>query len=243
MIEAVSSGLEDVFPWCRKNRVKFLGMLCVLQFLLAIPMIMQSGIYWVTLLDWYSSGLPLMVAGGCEIIVIGWVYGVDRFLYDLQCMIGYRPSTAPLWRAAWKFITPVLIMGLVLNYFVFNSPVRYNGIAFPTWAEVIGWMTLLISIICIPITALYQLKYHPRAKGTFFERVAAISKCDPDWGPQDKSIPYKYRDGNFAKELELIPMSADSGKHGHDAVQSSGCCLDGGETNSDTSSPPAYEYE
>jgi len=31
--------------------------------------------YWVTLIDWYASGLSLMIAAVCEITCIAWVYG------------------------------------------------------------------------------------------------------------------------------------------------------------------------
>jgi len=41
MIEAVVNGLLDEFPIFRRNRVKFLAGLCLVQFLLAIPMVTE----------------------------------------------------------------------------------------------------------------------------------------------------------------------------------------------------------
>ena len=54
-------------------------------------------------------------------------------------------------------------------YVTFYSPAKYNGNGYPTWAEVIGWFSAFASIIAIPVTAIYQILKHPRAKGTIFE--------------------------------------------------------------------------
>jgi len=169
MIEAVIGGMRDMFPWCRVHRVKFIALLCLVQLLLAIPMITQSGIYWVTLIDWYASGIPLMFAAACEIICISWVYGVNRFLYDIKCMIGYKPKGSFWWILTWKFITPACIIILIFSSFFYYTPVKYNGISYPKWGEVIGWMSACISIVCIPGVALYKMYTHPRAHGNFLE--------------------------------------------------------------------------
>jgi len=230
----VVSGLTDEIPWCRKNRVKFMGIICIVQFVLALPMVMQSGMYWVTLVDWYASGLPLMIAAACEIICISWVYGVDRFLYDLECMVGYRPGSAPWWKLAWTLITPGCIVLLIVCYFIFYSPVTYNGMRYPGWAEVVGWLSLLMSVACIPITAVYQIKNHPRAVGlaTVGERVRELMKPEASWGPKDPNVHYKYRDGD--KEDEMVPVGrSSSGKEDWGRADDS--------IASDSSPPPAYE--
>uniref|UniRef100_H2ZDJ2 Transporter n=1 Tax=Ciona savignyi TaxID=51511 RepID=H2ZDJ2_CIOSA len=157
MIEGVVSGLLDEFPIFKRNRVKFLAGLCFIQFLLAIPMVTESGMYWVTLIDWYASGFPLMCAAVCEITCIAWVYGVDRFLYDIKCMIGRTPFLWQWWKATWSFITPLCILLIMVAHLCFYSPVTYNKIAYPSWAEVVGWMAAMFSIMMIPGWAIYQL--------------------------------------------------------------------------------------
>jgi len=239
MIEAVSSGLTDEFPWFRRNKVKFLIGLCLVQFVCAIPMVMQSGIYWVTLVDWYCSGLPLMVAAGCEIFCIAWIYGVDRFMYDLKIMIGYTPNTAIWWRFAWLYVTPTIIVGLIICYVAFYTPVTYGSVIYPGWAEAVGWMSCFASIVLIPGTALYQMYYHERAQGLgFTERIYELLRCDPSWGPKDPEIEYKYRrHGNNQggdEKLEMLPAKSN-GSHGNL------CCPKSGETSSsEGSSPPLY---
>ena len=116
MIEAVLNGLTDGFKWLCKHRVKFLLGICVVQYLAAIPMVTGSGMYWVTLIDWYSSGLPLMFAAALEITCISWNYGVRRFDNDITCMIGHRPFLWQWWQFAWVFVSPVCILLLIFTY-------------------------------------------------------------------------------------------------------------------------------
>ena len=40
---------------------------------------------------------------------------------------------------------------------------------FPVWAEVFGWMTSLVSVLCVPGFAIYQTLKHPKAKGSLSE--------------------------------------------------------------------------
>ncbi|CAK8686641.1 unnamed protein product [Clavelina lepadiformis] len=230
MIEAVVAGLFDEVSWFRKNRVKFLAGLCVVQFILALPMVTESGIYWLTLVDWYASGFPLMIAAFLEIGCLSWNYGVDRFIYDIECMIGKRLFLWQWWKAVWLVITPTCIGFLLIAYLAFYSPVTYNGNSYPSWAEVIGWFSTFTSIIAIPSVALYQIFKHPRAKGTFFERVKELLKSDPDWGPRDLHIEYKYKSNKKVIEME---------ERGSEPLTS--CCA--GEQSSYSSEslePPSY---
>ena len=41
----------------------------------------QSGMYWLNLIDWYSSGFPLMTVAVLEIGCLSWNYG--RFFPNL----------------------------------------------------------------------------------------------------------------------------------------------------------------
>jgi hypothetical protein len=40
---------------------------------------------------------------------------------------------------------------------VFNSPVTYNGKRYPDWANALGWIAALASMICIPIGIIHRL--------------------------------------------------------------------------------------
>jgi len=48
-----------------------------------------------------------------EVIAVGWFYGANRFARDIEVMIGYKINR--WWPLAWKFFTPVVIIGEFMN--------------------------------------------------------------------------------------------------------------------------------
>lgn len=238
MIEAIMNGLTDEFAWFRNNRIKFLAGICVFQFIAGIPMITGSGMYWLTLIDWYASGLPLMFAAGLEITCISWNYGVRRFIYDIKCMIGHTPFLWQWWQFAWVFVTPLCIVLLIICHFAFYSPVKYDGKRFPSWAEVLGWLTAFLSILAIPAVAIFQIKKHPRAEGTFLQKVQALLKCDSDWGPRDSNIMYRFRQCNYTKSNKI------SGRRSPNEKSAESCKEKPSSTSSSSEEldlPPVYD--
>ena len=55
------------------------GGICLVLCILAIPMSFQGGLYIVDLLDMWSLSYPLLIVALFEIIVVSWVYGVNRY--------------------------------------------------------------------------------------------------------------------------------------------------------------------
>jgi len=41
---------------------------------------MQAGVYVMTLFDWYSGALNVLVIALCEVIGIAWIYGTRSFI-------------------------------------------------------------------------------------------------------------------------------------------------------------------
>jgi solute carrier family 6 amino acid transporter-like protein 5/7/9/14 len=189
--------------------------------------------YWVTLVDWYCSGLSLMLAAACEVACIAWVYGTDRFMYDIRCMIGYVPRFALFWQFMWTIITPIVILGLIIFYFVFYSAASYNGEKYPLWAEIIGWMTSLLSVLCVPGFAIYQTFCHPKAKGSIWERICILAKPDKTWNSRCPAHLRKEFDTKWSFLNAFIP-----GNHSNTTY------VKGKESNnredSEVSDPPPY---
>jgi hypothetical protein len=59
------------------------------------------------LFDWYSAGFSLIIVSLLEVIAIAWIYGLKKFAYDIELMLGFRPNM--YWIANWTFITPALL--------------------------------------------------------------------------------------------------------------------------------------
>ena len=47
-------------------------------------MFTQAGVYIMTLFDWYSGGLNLMIIALCEVGGIAWIYGTDSRIYAIR---------------------------------------------------------------------------------------------------------------------------------------------------------------
>ena len=69
----------------------------------------QGGMYVLNLYNWQSGGVSLLFLALFEVVTVAWGYGADRFAKDIETMIGYK--IWPWWPIAWKFCTPVVILG------------------------------------------------------------------------------------------------------------------------------------
>ena len=88
MFETVTTAIFDMFPETRKFKPVVVGVACAIMFVLALPMVSQSGIYWLTLLDTYSAGFSLMFISLFETICIVYIYGWSCFLISSRINIG-----------------------------------------------------------------------------------------------------------------------------------------------------------
>lgn len=63
--------------------------------------------YWLQLFDWYAASVSVILICLVEIIIIGWVYGVENFVRDVEFMIGVRVERC--WIVCWKYVTPTIL--------------------------------------------------------------------------------------------------------------------------------------
>lgn len=54
------------------------GLICLGSYLIAFIFTLNSGQYWLTLLDSYAGSIPLLIIAFCEMFAVVYVYGVDR---------------------------------------------------------------------------------------------------------------------------------------------------------------------
>ena len=66
--------------------------------------------YVFNLYNYQSGGVSLLFLALFEVLTIAWGYGANRFAKDIETMIGYKIS--PWWPIAWKFASPVVILGM-----------------------------------------------------------------------------------------------------------------------------------
>lgn len=195
MVECVVTGLSDEYPkYLRRYKPFFLIGVCILLFLLAIPMCAEGGMYVFNLFDVQSGGISLLFVGFCEAAVIGWCVGTQTLGDMIEKMIGKRPNIFFL--ICWKYISPLATLVIIIASLAQWGGVSYDKKPYPGWAEFFGWLLALSSMLMIPIFAIIQCYY---AKGTTL-REKLRSLLVPD---ENALLEVEEREGISRKKLDI----------------------------------------
>ncbi|CAH1777630.1 unnamed protein product, partial [Owenia fusiformis] len=155
-VETLTTGILDEFSEkLRKKRIWVVGVVCAILFLLGLPLTTQGGIYLLQLMDEYASRWSALAIGLCECIVIAWVYGLEAFTFNVKAMLGEAPG--PWWKIMWKFVSPVIIVFILVFSIVGYTPTKYDGYIYPWWAECVGFIIALVPFMCVPVFAIVAL--------------------------------------------------------------------------------------
>uniref|UniRef100_H2ZHX4 Transporter n=1 Tax=Ciona savignyi TaxID=51511 RepID=H2ZHX4_CIOSA len=99
-VEAILTAFTDMFPAQLRNKRSVLTLSTVaVLFLLGLPNVTNAGVYWLNLIDNYSAGWGLIIIAVLELIGVAWIYGGNRFIEDIEMMIGC--SIPRLGECAW----------------------------------------------------------------------------------------------------------------------------------------------
>ncbi|KAK2151826.1 hypothetical protein LSH36_349g00026 [Paralvinella palmiformis] len=175
---------------------------------------LQSGIYWLELMSYYSSGWSLVLIGLCEAMVFSWVYSAKRLMKDIETMTGSKLYMH--WWVCWSIITPLLLIAILIFNIIDTTPISYGGYQLPSWAQTLGWLMAVVSVVVIPIFMIYEIvkSYKdPDYEGlTFGARICKLTKPNRNWKP------------SFEKEAEqkLLKMRALSDKLSANSVSNLG---------------------
>ncbi|XP_071383100.1 sodium- and chloride-dependent GABA transporter 2-like [Centroberyx affinis] len=176
-LESIMTSLTDVYPSViRKGyrRELLLMLICIVCYLLGLFMVSEAGPYILQLFDHYvCSGPTLILLSICQSVIIGWIYGAERFCENIEDMIGYKPL--PLIKYCWCYATPMICTGTLVFSLLKYSPLKFNNTyVYPWWAYWIGWFLALSSLAMIPITMIFKLA---QGKGTLWQRLK--TSCRP----------------------------------------------------------------
>ncbi|KAK2168569.1 hypothetical protein LSH36_16g14044 [Paralvinella palmiformis] len=187
-LETLTSGFVDEFPRIlRKRKHLFTLFVCLIMFGLGLPLTTRGGMYIFQLLDWYAATISIVLIGFIECIVICYIYGIGHFYCDIQIMFLQRPSY--IWAILWCFVTPVMLLIILIVSVIQWSPPMYGDYAYPWWVEMFGWFLASISIIPIPVVGFYKII---TAKGNIYEKLSSLLSPDKEWGPSDTECRKEY---------------------------------------------------
>ncbi|XP_012252429.2 sodium-dependent nutrient amino acid transporter 1-like [Athalia rosae] len=177
----------DRFP----NVKQWVIMLCisVVGFLIGLMYVTPGGQWAVTLVDYFGGTFIAILVGVAEIVTIFWIYGLRRFLDDVEFMTGVRPGL--YWRLCWVAVTPILMIVIMVYTIVIYTPVTYNDIEFPTSAYAIGWTIVGLTIAQLVAWMAYRLIR--TGSSSFKQTLKNAFLPDEKWGPRDDKVKHEWR--------------------------------------------------
>ncbi|XP_021369982.1 sodium- and chloride-dependent glycine transporter 2-like isoform X2 [Mizuhopecten yessoensis] len=181
-IEAVCTAFTDTFPSLRRKRMIFTAIMCGGWCLAGLLICTQGGIYIFQMVDWYVASISLPLFGLLEAVVIGWFYGADRFARDIELML--NRGVPVFMRVCWCFVTPAVLMFLLLFTLSTYKPPTYGEYEYPGYTSVIGFLLAMVPIIPLPICAFLTIRGAPGQ--TLREKITTSFKPSPNWKPISK---------------------------------------------------------
>ncbi|XP_043560290.1 sodium- and chloride-dependent neutral and basic amino acid transporter B(0+)-like isoform X2 [Chiloscyllium plagiosum] len=175
--------LLDQFPkFLRSKRLYLTIGVCLLFYFLGLVYVTQAGIFWINFIDYFCAGWILITTGLLELIGLSWIYGTNRFIKDIEMMIGERTWLFWLWwRACWFFITPCVLTIILIWSLATIAPPTYGSIEYPVWAIALGWCLIIFCMMWIPIVTVVRVV---QAEGsTLWQKLSSACASAPDWGP------------------------------------------------------------
>ncbi|PAV65754.1 hypothetical protein WR25_19709 isoform A [Diploscapter pachys] len=179
-MEGFFTAIIDEFPSLirgrKYGRETFVGIICIISYLIGLSTVTQGGFYVFQLFDFYAaSGWALLWLMFFECIAVSWSVGINRWYDHMKSMIGYYPSA--WWKFCWCISVPVVTMGVMTFGLLKYRPLRLDAYNydFPLWGHVFGWFLSLSSMLCIPIYAIYLWCV---TEGTFSEKCKKLFRPD-----------------------------------------------------------------
>jgi solute carrier family 6 GABA transporter-like protein 6/8/11/12/13 len=170
-VETLVTTLEDEFCHFYKKYLKrreFTVLLaCMILFFLSLPNLCPGGIYYFTIIDFFSAGISVFYVGFFEIIAISWFYGGKRLASNIYYMNGERVSVYIYF--CWYFITPTFIFVIWMLNWIEYTPITYGEYEYSGTVQGLGWCIAAVSLIAIPLGAVHSLI---KAEGdTFYKKL------------------------------------------------------------------------
>ncbi|GFG33307.1 hypothetical protein Cfor_09972, partial [Coptotermes formosanus] len=185
LMETVTTAILDRFPNLRDYKIWVVLIVAVFGYFGGLIFTTNSGMYWLQLVDKYAANWSVLLIAIAECILISWVYGANRFLRDIQDMIGQKSRLWMFfWTWMWKIITPAALLFILFFNWVEYAPVKYGDYEYPIWADAVGWVIGVFPVCVIIGMGVYKISAAP--EGPLSERVRLLCQPTSDWGPANR---------------------------------------------------------
>nr|XP_057910467.1 sodium- and chloride-dependent neutral and basic amino acid transporter B(0+)-like [Doryrhamphus excisus] len=181
-LEVICTSLIDAFPKVLQPKRAYVSIgLAFVGFLLGLPLVTKAGIYWVTLMDSFTTTWVTLILALMETVGFCFIYGGNRLIADIEMMIGKRSFWFWLWwKACWFFISPCILLAILVWSLKTFTPPSYGGVQLPSWAVALGSCMAALPLVWTPIIAVEKLS---RAEGNLWERLKSTCSPSEEWHP------------------------------------------------------------
>uniref|UniRef100_H2ZAG7 Transporter n=1 Tax=Ciona savignyi TaxID=51511 RepID=H2ZAG7_CIOSA len=143
--DALVTSILDIFPRFKgtgRRRVLANFAVAFVLFVASCTQLTSSGIYIFEFIFYYgASGIILLLLALCESLSVGWLWDVNQFAIDLEKMTGDKLS---LWfKLCYRYFIPAIT--------------SVGDFVYPVWANLLGWILSLCSLLWIPGVFIYVL--------------------------------------------------------------------------------------
>ncbi|XP_054609510.1 sodium-dependent neutral amino acid transporter B(0)AT2-like isoform X1 [Dunckerocampus dactyliophorus] len=166
-MEGILAPLTDRFKTLANNKTKLTIFSCVIGFLIGLLFTQRCGNYFVMMFDDYSATLPLIIVVVFETFSVSWLYGADRFLDDIEAMLGWRPNV--IYKYLWKYICLLAMLGLLVatsirmcmeapTYLAWTEETASETkVPYPGWALAVLALLIIFAMLPVPLGLIYTL--------------------------------------------------------------------------------------
>jgi solute carrier family 6 amino acid transporter-like protein 5/7/9/14 len=188
MTSCVMTVIRDEFPKVKNWQAG--AFIAVIGVCIGSIYVTPGGQFILNLVDFFGASFIAFVLAIAELVAVCWIYGVDRLCKDAEFMLGFRPNL--YWRLCWKYITPLLMILILIYTFCTLEPIKYHGEYYPDIAYAFGWCISALGLIQLPIFATYAIIKQKGA--TFREKFIGAFHPKVNWGPKDPALNQKYKE-------------------------------------------------
>uniref|UniRef100_A0A182QHH5 Transporter n=1 Tax=Anopheles farauti TaxID=69004 RepID=A0A182QHH5_9DIPT len=188
LMETVVTAVLDAFPALRRRKTAVVAAVSIVGYLGGLIFVTNSGMYWFQLFDKYAANWSVLLIAIAECVLVGWIYGAERFICNIEEMMGKRSKWFHrFWMAIWKYVTPALLVFILCFNWLQYKPVSYGRYVYPNWADFIGWTLALAPFAIVVLVAILRLLY-TKPGSSKFQTLKRLLKPSDEWKPSQPRL-------------------------------------------------------
>ncbi|KAM9716646.1 sodium-dependent neutral amino acid transporter B(0)AT2-like isoform 1-T2 [Menidia menidia] len=204
-MEGILAPLSDRFKTLARNKTKLTIFSCIVGFLIGLLFTQRCGNYFVTMFDDYSATLPLIIVVVFETFSVSWLYGADRFLDDIEVMLGWRPSV--IYKYLWKYVCLLAMLGLLgattirmlierPTYTAWNHETGSDEhLQYPGWALAVLASLIIFAMLPVPVGLIRSLLLDRSKPASRDGEIGQYSIVNTDETPMTDMSEQEHRNG------------------------------------------------